>query len=353
MDGSNSTNAIRKGLYISVRYFQPNMDIHVFEQLQHEELLNSDALAKIKSHEQNRLISVHWDLRTLLYFSVLLLGTGIGIIIYKNIDTIGHTTLVILVGILAAVCLFYCFRICAPFSYGQVASPNVWFDYILMLGCLLMLAFVGYLQYQYHVFGMRWGLATFIPMLFLFAFAYYFDHKGVLGLAIANLGAWMGIAVAPLSLIRLHEFKDENIIINGVILGVLLHLFSWLSVRLNIKAHFAGIYKNFGVQVLCISLICGMGRFEQAYFFWFIALMCVVVFHVRNAIAKYSFYFLVMSVIYGYVGVSYVAVQVLSKIGNGKDAAIYAIILYFIGSAITLVLLLMRYNKLLKEHDRI
>ena len=163
----------------------------------------------------------------------------------------------------------------------------------------------------------------------------------------------MGIAVAPLSLIRLRGFSDGNIIINGVILGILLHLLCWLSVRLNIKAHFAGVYKNFGVQVLCISLICGMGRFEQWYFLWFIVLTGVVVFHVRTAIAQSSFYFLVMSVIYGYVGVSYVAVRVLSKIGHGNDAALYAIILYFIGSAVGLVLLLMCYNKLLKEHDRV
>ena len=177
---------IVKRLYISHRYFLSIMDIHVFEQLQCEELLSSDALATIKNHEQHRLISVHWDLRTLLYFSVLLLATGLGIILCKNIDTIGHATLIALTGLLAAICLFYCFRIAAPFSYQQVASPNVWFDYILMLGCLLMLAFVGYLQYRYHVFGLRWGLATFIPMLSLFAFAYYFDHKGVLGLAIAT-----------------------------------------------------------------------------------------------------------------------------------------------------------------------
>jgi len=336
-----------------MQLFSVLMDIRVFEQLRNEDLLNSDALSKIKSHEQKKLISVHWDLRTLLYFSVLLLASGLSILIYKNIDTIGHTTIVLLVGVLAAVCLFYCFRVSVPFNYQQVLSPNVWFDYILMLGCLLMLAFVGYLQYQYHVFGLRWGLATFLPMLFLFAFAYYFDHKGVLGLAIANLGTWMGIAVAPLSLIRAREFSDENIIINGVILGVLLHLFSWLSVRLNIKAHFAAVYKNFGVQVLCISLICGMGRFEQAYFIWFITLMCVVVYHVRIAIVQSSFYFLVMSVIYGYVGVSYVAVRVLLKMGDRNDAAAYAIILYFIGSAIGLVLLLMRYNKLLKGNDRV
>ncbi|MDQ6764326.1 MAG: hypothetical protein M3015_17115 [Bacteroidota bacterium] len=64
------------------------------------------------------------------------------------------------------------------------------FDYILLFGCLSLLTFVGYLQFEYNVFGNKWGLATFIPMVVLFMAAYYFDHLGVLILAIVNLAAW-------------------------------------------------------------------------------------------------------------------------------------------------------------------
>ena len=324
------------------------MDIHVFEQLHREELLDSDALEAIKNREKNKLVSVHWDLRTLLYFSILLLSTGLGILLYKHINTIGHATLVTLTGTLAALSFFYCFKLCAAYSHQQVATPNVWFDYILLLGCLLMLTFVGYLQYQYHVFGMKWGLATFIPMVFLFFCAYYFDHIGVLSLAITNLGAWMGIAVAPMQLMRSTHLMDEDIIINGVILGILLHVLSWLSTKLNIKAHFAIVYKNFGVHVLFISLIAAMSHFDNWYFLWFIVLMGVVAYHMSRALAQQSFYFLVASVLYGYVGISYVAVRLLSKLGYENDFSAYCIILYFIASGIGLVLLLMRFNKQLK-----
>jgi hypothetical protein len=70
---------------------------------------------------------------------------------------------------------------------------KIWPDYILLLGCLLLLILIAYLQFQYNVFGNRYGLATFIPMVLLFISAYYFDHIGVLTMAITNLAAWAGI----------------------------------------------------------------------------------------------------------------------------------------------------------------
>ncbi len=329
------------------------MDISVFERLQKEELIDSDSLDAIKAREKDKPVSVHWDLRTLVYFSILLFTTGLGILLYKNIDTIGHATLVTLAGILAAVCLGYCFKVSPAYTPLQSASPNLWFDYILLLGCLLMLAFVGYLQYQYHVFGMQWGLATFIPMLFLFYCAYFFDHKGVLSMAITNLGAWMGIAVAPLKLARAFDSSNENIIVNGVILGGLLHVLSWLSGRFNIKAHFASVYANFGVHVLFISLIAAMFRFHEWYFIWFVVLGAVAAFRMLSAIANGSFYFLVCSVLYGYFGVSFVVVDLLFKMRNSGELVVYFMMMYFMGSAIGLVFLLIHFNRQLKKNDRI
>jgi hypothetical protein len=65
----------------------------------------------------------------------------------------------------------------------------------------LFLTFVGYLQFEYNVFGNKWGLATFIPMVLLFMSAYYFDDLGVLSIAIVNLATWVGITVTPLQLL--------------------------------------------------------------------------------------------------------------------------------------------------------
>ncbi len=329
------------------------MDTPLFEQLHNEGLVSAEELVRVRAHEHGRNISVHWDLRTLLYLSILLLTGGIGVLLYKNADTIGHATLVILAGLLAATCLAYCFRLARPYNNAMVESPNVWFDYILLLGCLLLLAFVGYLQFQYHVFGMQWGLATFIPMLFLFAFAYYFDHKGVLGLAITNLGAWLGIAVAPMQLIRSSQMGNGDLIINGIILGLLLHLFMWLTGNFNVKAHFATVYRNFGVHVLFIALIAAMAHFDNVYFLWFLIIAGVAALYIHNAIAQSSFYYLVVTALYGYVGAGYLVVRFVITMGVDSIFLVYLVFIYFILSAVGLVRVLMRYNKLLKKNDSV
>src|SRR5205085_7633389 len=132
----------------------------------------------------------------------------------------------------------YCERKKLPFSLSKVKSPNAWFDYILLLGCLTLLILIAYLQFQYNVFGNAYGLATFIPMVILFFCAYYFDHLGVLSLAVTNLAAWMGIAVTPLKIFKANNFADTQIIFAGLLLGVFLVIMSRISTIKNIKPHF-------------------------------------------------------------------------------------------------------------------
>lgn len=324
------------------------MDVEVFEQLHKESLLSADSLGRVKEHERTRLVSLHWDLRTLLYFSILLLTGGLGILLYKNVDTIGHATFVTLTGVLAAICMGYCLKLAAPFSRGYVQSPNLWFDYILLLGCALTVAFVGYLQFQYHVFGMRWGLAAFIPMLFLFLCAYFFDHIGVLSMAITNLGAWMGIAVTPLQLMKTPALAEQNIAINGVILGVLLHLLSWLSGRVNFKAHFAIVYKNFGFHVLFISLIACMADFDQ-YALWFLPLAAVAAYHIGEAWRIRSFYFMVAAVLYAYAGLSFLIVRAIGNMNPDGDTIPILIFTYFIVSGVALTMYLIKLNRKMKH----
>ena len=78
------------------------MRIPIFEQLHREGLLSEASLNKIRIDEGTRLFSIHWEVKTLLYIGVLLLTGGIGILIYKNIETIGHTVILALIGAVCA-----------------------------------------------------------------------------------------------------------------------------------------------------------------------------------------------------------------------------------------------------------
>ncbi|MBK7937893.1 MAG: hypothetical protein IPJ82_12740 [Lewinellaceae bacterium] len=80
----------------------------------------------------------------------------------------------------------------------------------------------GYWQYQYNVFGEKYGLATFIPMVLFFGTAYSFDNRGVLSLAVTMLASWVGITVTPMELLSKNDFNSLTIINTGVFLGILL-----------------------------------------------------------------------------------------------------------------------------------
>src|SRR5664279_4783741 len=125
------------------------MDIHTFKQLHREGLLSDDSLQKVEAVKKTRLFSLHWELKTLLYLGVTLISTGLGILIYKNIDTIGHQVILAAIALITIGCFYYCRRFALPFSWRKVPAPNAFFDYILLLGCLTMITFIVYLQYAY------------------------------------------------------------------------------------------------------------------------------------------------------------------------------------------------------------
>jgi hypothetical protein len=317
----------------------------IFEKLHTQNFISQEELDKIN---QQQPVSVHWDIRSLLYLGILLVTTALGILVYKNIDTIGHTTIVTTIGISCAACFFYCFKKVNAYTHKKVESPNILFDYILLSACLLLLTFIGYLQFQYNVFGNQWGLAVFIPMVILFFCAYYFDHLGVLSIAITNLAAWLGITVTPLQILQQNDFSETHLIYTGIGLGVALIIFSIITQQKNIKAHFAFTYKNFGVHILFISLLAAMFNYDNIYLLWFAGIMATGYWFFNNAIKENAFYFLVLTVLYAYIAVCYVVLELLFVMNDGGN--IYFVATYFIGSGIGLIRLLMYYNKKLK-HD--
>jgi hypothetical protein len=327
------------------------MDVSFFEQLLHRGLINEAEFEKVKADEAHQQVSVHWDIRILLYAGIFLLMTGLSIVVYKNIETIGHAAILAFILVCCLACFFYCLKNSKGFSGQKIEPPNIWFDYVLLLGCLLLLTFIGYIQYQYTIFGNRWGMATFIPMVLLFVSAYYFDHIGVLSLAITNLAAWIGIVVTPMQLLKAIDFSSDVIIYSGLLLGATLTIISYFTLSKNIKAHFSFTYKNFGLNIFFIFCIAAMFHFTPYYFLWFLLLAGVGFLSFKNALQENSFYFLLVTILYGYAGLSFVIVKLLSPLQHpGKD---YLIMFYFIASGIAVIWILIYLNKILFKNERL
>ena len=99
------------------------MEAILFEKLHAQGLISDGSLEKVKASAKNKLFSLHWELRTILYLGVLLLSGGLGILVYKNIDTIGHTAILMFIALVCAGGFWYCFKTKLPFSTGRVVHP--------------------------------------------------------------------------------------------------------------------------------------------------------------------------------------------------------------------------------------
>lgn len=321
------------------------MNVNVFKKLQEEGLISDTQMQNISTAENNRLFSLHWEIKTILYLGVLLLSGGLGTLVYKNIDTIGHQVILLVIALVCAGCYAYCFKHKAPFSWQKVNSPNSFFDYALLLGSLTFVTFIGYLQFQYTVFGTAYGLATFIPMLVLFFTAYYFDHLGILSMAITNLAAWAGIAITPMQVLSRNDFGDHTIIFTGMILGVVLMLLATLSAHKDLKKHFSFTYHNFGVNIFFIAGIAAMLAFEATYGAWFLLIAAAGTAIFIRAFREKSFYFAMISILYVYIALSILIVRLL----DDTNSLEFSIPFYAIVSAITIIILLINLNKKLKQ----
>lgn len=324
------------------------MNIDLFKKLFEEDCISEESFEKIKNTAHEPLFSLHWELKTLLYLGVVLLSTGLGILIYKNIDTIGHQVILLIIAAISAGCFFYCFKHKKPFSKELIKSPNSFFDYILLLGCLSFLSFVGYLQFQYTVFGTNYGMATFIPMILLFCMAYEFDHLGILAMGIANLAIWMGVSVTPKQLLLNTNFNSQTIIFTYIFLGLLLLLAAYLSTYFSFKKHFRFTYQHFGVHLSFISLLAGyFFYYDSGVSFLFMLVLFALAYYIYRDSFKYSsFYFLLLVVLYTYIAISSLVLRGLFSMRD--DASITLSFMYFIASAVGIIFLLINLNKKIK-----
>jgi hypothetical protein len=317
------------------------LDPHLLNQLQDEALISAETAENIKKAERNRLFSLHWELKTMLYLGVLLMNLGLGFLIYQNIDTIGHLALILAIGAVSAACFWYAFRHRKPFSFGEVISSTPYYDYLLLLGCLTFLIMQGYWQYQYQVFGERYGLATFIPMVLFFILAYWLDNRAVLSLAISALATWLGITVTPHELLQKNDFNSESIILTGVGLGIFLSAVPFISEYFRLKKHFSLTYLNFGIHLLMISCLSGMIALEQQIYY-FPVLLAGLAFYLWYARVRESFYFLTVSVIYGYIGITWMLLHDV----HGWELEWY--MLYYIVTSSIVIMLLINHKKFFK-----
>ena len=310
-----------------------------------QNLITEAQFTQVKAYRNLGIFSLQAELKLFLYLSVLSFTTGIGVLIYQNIDSIGHLAILGILLVVTVGCYYISFKNSSGFNRAQTSFENPVYDYIILAAVLLSCIFIGYLQFQDTTFGTHYGLATLIPTTLGLFCAYYFDHKGILSVAITGLAAYVGLSVSPQSLLQ-NEFYDTNTLSYSAIgLGIALIAWAIYSQHIALKKHFTIIYLTFGMHLIAISCI---NNLFQPYWLAFALILAGTVFYFYKASYQYqAISLLIFTVIYGYIGANIFLFKIVEfiRIEDFLIPFFFMVPFYFVGSIILFIKLIKQFNK--------
>jgi hypothetical protein len=242
--------------------------------LRREGILSSEQAALFSRVARRELVSVRVEIRALLYLGVLLLTSGVGIFVVEHHADIGRWAIAASMAVASIACLAWVIRSAPPFSWREVESPSVAFDYILLLGLLLFASDLAYVEAQFTLLGPRWVHHLLVVASVYVVAAYRWDSRVVLSLGLSTLAAWRGVSVSLMAR-SLGAGDAGELRANAVVLGLLYVIAAVPSVRLDRKAHFEEIFGNAGLLLLFGGLVSGVLLSDLGWGIGLVALLVV------------------------------------------------------------------------------
>ena len=276
--------------------------------------VTEDQHKKLNVITSGQLVSVFYELRSLLYLGVMLFTAGMGILIYENIGDLGHIISIIALCILTIICFAYAFKHAVAYTNAQVKSPTPYFDYVLLMGSLLFISIQGYLQFQYGILTHALEYSTLITAALFFYIAYRFDHLGILSLAITALASFWSISLSPQKWYSGDFFSNSSLHIIAIIFSVVVTGIALLLDRQAIKKHFTFTYLNFCTLIFFVATMVGL--FDDGPYGIYLLLIyggCVFTYYMARW--KKSFLFLLYAFIAAYIGTTFFLADTVLKDG--------------------------------------
>lgn len=305
----------------------------LLKKLQDEQILTQSQTGVLTDIHLNRRFSLHFELRACLYAGVLFILAGLGLTVKKYFAQLGDIAVIGALSASALAAFAYCFMKGKAYSSDSVESPNMAFDYILFFGCTVYSLDIAYIVAQIPAVADLWVnylLAS--SVLFLF-FAYRFDNRLVLSLALSTLAAWFGFKLSA-DLLHFREYHRMY----AVAYALLVFVSGGALYRLSIKRHFLDIYLNFTSLFLFAALISGITN-EGFVSLYFPALAAACAVAAVYALRTRGFLYLLYAIICGYAGLSVAVCKAFYRAGTG------VLFVYFIISSLAVVWLIYRTSK--------
>ena len=259
--------------------------------------IREEQFQKISALVRKERFSVFLELNFLLYLGVVSFVAGAGWTVRAYFANLGDVAIITPLTILICASFYYCFSRVQPYSRLQVESPNLGFDYILYLGCLLLGVELAYLETRFHLLETQWDYYLLFSALVFLASAYRFDNRFVLSLALSTLAAWFGIKTS-----RFEFFELSGVRIPAIAYGVIVIIAGGYLYREGIKKHFLQTYLHIATNVLLAALVSGV---ESKAAWWYLpAALAGAAIAIWGGMRYRRFAFVAYGIIYGYIAVS-------------------------------------------------
>ena len=315
------------------------------QKLFEKELLSKEQQANIRNYFSLGIFSLRNELLFLMYLSVLLFTSGIGVLIYKNIDTIGHSIILLLLFALIVGCYYFCFKKSKGFTTQDIDFDNPIYNYVVLLATILSCTFMGYLQYQYHIFGKQFEISILISAFIALGTAYYFNNKSALSIGLTALATSIGITLTPQTLIDNEVYWNQNLSYYGLILGLMIILGANYSQKISLKKHFDLVLLTFALHLMSICCIACLIN-DYWFVFIFVLVGSTYYFYKKSfeiqAVAIYVF-----ALLYTYIGFNIFMGRLIDKLDLPDFIQFLFILLpfYFFGSIALFIMAIKKFNK--------
>lgn len=310
---------------------------------------DSTIVENLENYSTNEPISILWQSRVLFYTALSMLMSGIGMFLYQNQDYLGKYVILFLMVVVIASIFFYGYKKYPKFSNLEIQPEGIYTDYILLFGAFVFISFWSYLSYVFPFFSSYFLLISVFKLIVLTYWAYYFDHKAILNLAIFQL--FNLFHFYAFSSLFLYNF-DVDVFINSFQIGLLsscvlsliLFVIGFISDKYDFKRHFAFIFFTYSYHIMVLSLFF-TNDIELVIRFIFVLILSAIYF--KYGYFKKSFFAIVCSILYGYIALVGIVFQWLTWVDSADLFFLSAFL--FTMSSVGLIVLLFVIRKKIKE----
>jgi len=289
-------------------------------------LISPEQEAQFAGLVREEPFSLSLELNILLYGGVLAFVAGLGWTISTWAHQLGDLLILTVISLLLAASLWYCFRRAKAWSPAQTAAPTPIFDYVLYFGSLVWCVELAYLETRFHVLSGQWDDYLLATALLFFFFAYRFDNRLVLSLALSSLAGWFGFTVS-----RWPSFHNGAYRQYALLYCLVVGVGGAVLQRLKLKPHFFETYLNIVANVLFWTILSGVFDGDGRGV-WLLCLLMACVASLIWGLQRRQFAFVAYAAVYGYIGVSWLLLR------NVHDVTM--ILSYFLITAVAMVAML-------------